>query len=105
MTHKLRSTVSILITLGLARTFGVYDTSIWDGQMHYARYRWRGRLWAFPTSPIKEDYPQQWSRIRWGFKSKTQLPLFMIWREDVLEDQVIYATVLFNSNDYRLTRI
>lgn len=44
-------------------------------------------------------------RIRWGFKSKNQFPLFMIWEEEWDWDgatgiHVAYARVLFNSRDY-----
>ena len=34
---------------------------------------------------------------RWGFKSKKQLPLFMIWEEDWQAGQVVGARVIFNS--------
>lgn len=43
------------------------------------------------------------TRIRWGFKSKTQLPLFMIWREYLdgpAEGEVVHAVVLFDSMDW-----
>lgn len=41
------------------------------------------------------------TKVRWGFKSKKQLPLFMVWREfyDKRGD-VEYASVLFNSRDW-----
>lgn len=39
------------------------------------------------------------TRIRWGFRSKNQLPLFMVWREELVED-VGFASVLFNSRDW-----
>lgn len=40
-------------------------------------------------------------KTRWGFKSKKQLPLFMVWREfyDASGD-VEHASVLFNSRDW-----
>jgi len=53
--RKLRSTLCIATTLVLARTFGKYEVSIGDGGLCYAKYRWRGKVWAFPTEPI-EDY-------------------------------------------------
>jgi hypothetical protein len=37
--------------------------------------------------------------IRWGFKSKNQLSLFMIWEEEWSNNEVIFAWVLFNSRD------
>lgn len=35
------------------------------------------------------------TRIRVGFRSKRQLPLFMIWREDWEDGDVVFAQVLF----------
>lgn len=40
------------------------------------------------------------TKRRWGFKSKNQLPLFMIWEEDWENDEVVYARVIFNSMDW-----
>lgn len=53
--RKLLSTMRILATLFMARTFGHYEVSVWNGEFGFARYHWRGRTWAFPTSPIEED--------------------------------------------------
>ena len=50
---KLRSTICILLTLGMARTFGRYDVSVYADGVSYARYHWRGKLWAFPTKEIE----------------------------------------------------
>jgi len=35
------------------------------------------------------------TRIRFGFRSKHQSPLFMLWREYWWQGQVVYAKVLF----------
>lgn len=35
------------------------------------------------------------TRIRIGFKSKTQAPLFMIWKEFIENGEVVFAKVLF----------
>jgi len=51
---KLISTTKICVTLFLARTFGRYEHSAWDGQRDYALYTWRGKTWAFPTAPIEK---------------------------------------------------
>lgn len=41
------------------------------------------------------------SKIRFGFKSKTQLPIFLVWREEYdMFGDVEYAVVLFNSRDW-----
>jgi hypothetical protein len=37
------------------------------------------------------------TRLRFGFKSKHQLPLLMVWREYWHGGDVVHATVLFNS--------
>lgn len=54
--RKLAGTVRILACLGLARTFGQYEHTVWDG-FSYARYRWRGHTWAVPTTPFEEEEP------------------------------------------------
>lgn len=41
------------------------------------------------------------TRIRFGFKSATQLPLFMIWREYRWHGNVEYAEVLFSTSHWR----
>lgn len=53
--RKLLRTLSILSKLGMARMFGEYVHSGWNGQCEYARYRWRGKEWIIPTSPIDEE--------------------------------------------------
>lgn len=52
---KLLSTLRIAATLTLARTFGDYQHSGWNGEYEYSTYRWRGRLWVIPTSPVDEE--------------------------------------------------
>ena len=51
--RKLRSTLSILATLFMARTFGRYEHTVFDGDMEYARYTWRGEVWAFPRTAME----------------------------------------------------
>lgn len=53
--RKLANTLRILACLGMARTFGQYEHSVWDAGMNYARYRWRGHVWTFPTSPMEAE--------------------------------------------------
>ncbi len=36
-------------------------------------------------------------KVRWGFKSKNQLPLFMVWEEFSDSGVVIHANVLFST--------
>lgn len=38
-------------------------------------------------------------KIKFGFKSKNQLPLFMVWREWWENGEVVFADVLFSSLD------
>jgi hypothetical protein len=40
------------------------------------------------------------TKKRWGFKSRTQLPLFMMWEEDWCNGEVVYGRVTFNSRDW-----
>ena len=49
---------------------------------------------------LREPYRPSTFKRRWGFKSKNQLPLFMIWEEEWFDGEVIYGTVLFNSRDW-----
>jgi hypothetical protein len=37
---------------------------------------------------------------RFGFKGKNQLPLFMIWDEIWVNNELIHAVVIFNSRDW-----
>ena len=39
----------------------------------------------------------QW---RMGFKSKKRLPFFMIWKEEFIDGDCIYAWVVFDSRKY-----
>lgn len=52
---KLSGTMRIVATLFMARTFGKYVHSIGGYDFEYAVYRWRGKTWAIPTTPIAED--------------------------------------------------
>lgn len=52
---KLASTIRLCTTLFLARTFGTYEHSIWNGQFEYHRYTWRGQSWVFPAGPIDSE--------------------------------------------------
>lgn len=56
LTRKLVSTARILFALGMARTFGEYVHSVYDGELDCAVYKWRGRSWVIPTGP-KESQP------------------------------------------------
>jgi len=52
--HKLFGTIHILACLGAARMFGEYEHSGWDGNISYAKYRWRGETWIIPTGPVDQ---------------------------------------------------
>ena len=54
---KLLSTTRLCATLFLARTFGRYEHTVWNGEFEYHRYSWRGKVWAFPASPIEASAP------------------------------------------------
>jgi hypothetical protein len=54
-THKLGRTVGMLFCLFMARMFGEYRHSGWDGAISYARYTWRGKEWIIPTSAVDSD--------------------------------------------------
>jgi hypothetical protein len=51
---KFANTLRLCASLLMARTFGRYLHSGWNGDVEYARYEWRGREWVIPTGPA--DY-------------------------------------------------
>lgn len=52
---KLGRTIRVLSILFMARMFGEYIHSGWNGEFDYARYRWRGNEWIIPTSPAHDE--------------------------------------------------
>ena len=55
--RKLWGTACILTNLGMARMFGEYVHSVGGYvEFEYARYRWRGREWAIPTTAISSTH-------------------------------------------------
>lgn len=52
--RKSCGTLRILFCLGMARTFGHYEYSAYADGINYARYRWRGKTWIIPTTPVEE---------------------------------------------------
>lgn len=60
MTHALRKlsrTIKIAATMALARTFGTYEHSGWNGEFDYCRYTWRGKSWVIPQGRCHHDHP------------------------------------------------
>jgi hypothetical protein len=49
-------TLRIAFTLVMARTFGRYIHSGWNGDFEYARYGWRGQEWCIPMAPYDENW-------------------------------------------------
>ena len=69
--------------------------------------RQKRTLYIFPLPMIglRIEFPRSYRhlgcrRVRWGFKSKAQLPLFMVWEEYLDCTGVYYARVLFNTRDW-----
>jgi hypothetical protein len=63
--RKLGGTLKILALLFCARTFGKYEHNVGHGygELDYAVYHWRGRVWGIPTGPInqaEEDHERSW---------------------------------------------
>ena len=52
---KLFNTIGVCFTLFLARTFGTYIESGWNGIHDYAIYKWRGKSYTFPLSENDEE--------------------------------------------------
>lgn len=50
---KFALTLKIAFTLIMARTFGRYIISGWNGEFEYAKYEWRGHEWCVPLTAIK----------------------------------------------------
>ena len=55
---KFWSTLRICVRIIMARTFGEYIHSGWNGQNDYARYRWRGHDYFIQTTPAKPTEPK-----------------------------------------------
>ena len=55
---KFRSTLGICARIIMARTFGQYVHSGWNGQNDYARYRWRDRDYFIQITPAKPTEPE-----------------------------------------------
>lgn len=53
--NKLLNTIHILSCLALARLFGHYEHSGFNGDYPYAKYYWRGKPWIIPTGPCESD--------------------------------------------------
>jgi hypothetical protein len=51
--RKLFDTIRICACLFMARTFGEYLHSGWDGAVEYHRYAWRGKEWSIPKGPAE----------------------------------------------------
>ncbi|UQS95264.1 hypothetical protein Pam5_48 [Pseudanabaena phage Pam5] len=49
---KLWHTLKMAVCMIMARTFGEYETSGWDGSVDFAIYRWRGRSWFIPLGSM-----------------------------------------------------
>ena len=49
--RKFFQTLRIAATLVMARTFGRYVHSGWDGYHDFSKYEWRGRVWHVPLGP------------------------------------------------------
>lgn len=52
---KFKSTLNICVTLFVARMFGKYEHSLWDGKSEYAQYRLMGASWLIPLTPVQEE--------------------------------------------------
>lgn len=52
---KAWQTFKICKTLFMARTFGEYKHSGWNGRFDYCSYRYKGRTYDIPMSPASEE--------------------------------------------------
>lgn len=53
-TMKFFKTVRIVFVLLMARTFGSYKFSGWNGHCHYCVYEFWGKVWFVPLSDYTE---------------------------------------------------
>jgi hypothetical protein len=49
---------------------------------------------------MMEERPHPTTRIRFGFKGRDKLPIFMIWKEYYEGGEFVYASVIFNSMNW-----
>ena len=52
MTRKFWNTLKLAGCMIMARTFGQYMHSRWNGEVNGAVYTWRGRCWFIPLGPM-----------------------------------------------------
>ena len=50
--RKLWHTLKLASCMVMARMFGEYQNSGWDGNVDFAIYHWRGRSWFIPLGAI-----------------------------------------------------
>jgi len=50
---KLWHTLKMCACMAMARTYGEYINSGWDGQCDFSVYLWRGRYWFIPLGPME----------------------------------------------------
>jgi hypothetical protein len=55
MARKFIQTIKICSNLFMARTFGEYIHSGWNGRFDYVSYRWRNRVYDIPKGPVDEE--------------------------------------------------
>lgn len=48
----------ILYSITMARHFGEYQHSGWNGEFEFHRYRWRGEDWIIPSSSVTSHHQQ-----------------------------------------------
>jgi len=51
--RKFMQSLRIASTLVMARTFGQYVNSGWNGEFEYSKYIWRGNAWIIPLTPVQ----------------------------------------------------
>lgn len=96
---KFIGTLRICSGLMMARTFGDYVVSGWNGQNHYAQYVWRRHVYFIPTDAI-EPY-RAYTKIRFGFRGKREAALFRLWREYWDGGDVIFAETILILRGHR----
>lgn len=64
------------------------------------RSGWTETWMAVYNECVRSAPPQAQQKLRFGFKGKNQLPLFMVWREFWQNGEVVHGAVLFNSMDW-----
>ena len=73
------------------------DNPCWDCDCPLGPCPYRGAEWFVNSTGDIE--PAVIIKRRWSLRSSDQAPVFMVWDEEIVNGEVVYAKIVFNSMD------